>query len=224
MAKIKELKGIELIEDILKSDDPGYMKMQAKQYLLGIELQKSFGNFNIHEYLDMSSNRPVLKGVYHDNGYMVATDASLLVYIKKDYPEKNEGKIISPLTGEIIGKYPNWRGVIPSTNVGDVIYKFDEEAVKNVLATHSIEKKAKLFHKWLISIHGVFFNAKYIKKLMKVMKELKIDSVRFKVDYYGCVMKKRGLFNENENGGFVLMPDMHDPENYPDNDVKIFYL
>lgn len=224
MAKIKELKGIELIEDILKSDDPGYMKMQAKQYLLGIELQKSFGNFNINEYLDRGNNRPVLEGVYLDNGYMVATDASLIVFIKKYYPEENEGKIISPLTGEVIGRYPNWRGVIPSTSINDVIYKFDEEAVKNVLATYSIEKKAKLYSKWLLSIHGVFFNALYIKKLMKVMKELKIDSVRLQVDYTGHVMNNRGLFNENENGGFVLMPDMHDPENYSDNDVRIFYL
>ena len=59
---------------------------------------------------------------------------------------------------------------------------------------------------------------------MKAMKELKIDSVRLQVDYTDRVMNNRGLFNENENGGFVLIPDMHDPENYSDNDVRIFYL
>ncbi len=224
MAKIKELKGIELIEDILKSDDPGYIKMQAKQYLLGIELQKSFGNFNIHEYLDRSNYRPVLKGVYHDNGYMVATDASLLVYIKKDYPEENEGKIISPLTGEIIGRYPNWRGVIPSTSVNDVIYKFDEEAVKNVLATYSIEKKAKLYYQWLFCIKGVYFGVKYLKSLINVMKELKIDSVKLQVDHKGVIMNNRPLFNENDNGGFILMPNKYNPEDDPTGDTHILYL
>lgn len=224
MTRIKELKGIELIENILKSDDPEYMKMQVRQYLSGINLQKSMGSFNIVEYLDKNNWRPVLEGAYHDNGYIVATDALILIYLKKDYPAENEGKIISPLTGEIIGKYPNWRSVVPSTSINDVIHKLDEEAVKNVIATYSMEKRAKLYYKWYFGVEGVFFDVKYLKSLIKVMKELKIDSVRLQVDHEGVIMNNRALFNENDNGGFILMPMIYKPENESTNDTHIFYL
>lgn len=224
MAKIKELKGIELIEDILKSDDPEYMKMQARQYLMGINLQKSMGGFNIVEYLDKNNWRPVLEGVYHDNGYIVATDASILIYLKKDYPAENEGKIISPLTGEIVGRYPNWRSVVPSTSINDVIHKLDEEAVNNVIATYSMEKKAKLYYQWYFCIKGVFFDVKYLKSLIKVMKELRMDSVRLQVDHKGDIMNNRALFNENDNGGFVLMPRTYYPEDDPTGDTHVFNL
>ena len=50
---------------------------------------------------------PVLTGVYHDNGYVVGTNAHILLARKEDYNKSLEGKITNK-KGEVIdGKYPN---------------------------------------------------------------------------------------------------------------------
>ena len=55
---------------------------------------------------------PVLTGVYHDNGYVVGTNAHILLALKEDYNKSLEGKITNK-KGEVIdGKYPNWRAVV----------------------------------------------------------------------------------------------------------------
>ena len=55
---------------------------------------------------------PVLTGVYHDNGYVVGTNAYILLARKEDYNKSLEGKITNK-KGEVIdGKYPNWRAVV----------------------------------------------------------------------------------------------------------------
>lgn len=56
--------------------------------------------------------RPVLTGVYHDDGYVVGTNAHILLARKEDYDKSLEGKITNK-KGEVIdGKYPNWRAVV----------------------------------------------------------------------------------------------------------------
>lgn len=55
---------------------------------------------------------PVLTGVYHDNGYVVGTNAHILLARKEDYNKSLEGKITNK-KGEVIdGKYPNWRAAV----------------------------------------------------------------------------------------------------------------
>lgn len=55
---------------------------------------------------------PVLTGVYHDNGYVVGTNAHILLARKEDYNKSLEGKITNK-KGEVIdGKYTNWRAVV----------------------------------------------------------------------------------------------------------------
>ena len=55
---------------------------------------------------------PVLTGVYHDNGYVVGTNAHILLARKEDYNKSLEGKITNK-KGEVIdGQYPNWRAVV----------------------------------------------------------------------------------------------------------------
>ncbi|WP_315280986.1 hypothetical protein [Prevotella pallens] len=55
---------------------------------------------------------PVLTSVYHDNGYVVGTNAHILLARKEDYNKSLEGKITNK-KGEVIdGKYPNWRAVV----------------------------------------------------------------------------------------------------------------
>lgn len=55
---------------------------------------------------------PVLTGVYHDNGYVVGTNAHILLARKEDYNKSLEGKITNKKGEFIDGKYPNWRAVV----------------------------------------------------------------------------------------------------------------
>lgn len=55
---------------------------------------------------------PVLTGVYHDNGYVVGTNAHILLARKEDYNKSLEGKITNKKDEVIDGKYPNWRAVV----------------------------------------------------------------------------------------------------------------
>jgi len=55
---------------------------------------------------------PVLTGVYHDNGYVVGTNAHTLLARKEDYNKSLEGKITNKKGEFIDGKYPNWRAVV----------------------------------------------------------------------------------------------------------------
>lgn len=60
----------------------------------------------------------ILTGVFHDKGYVVGTDAYLLLARKEDYDKSLEGKVTNK-KGEVInGKYPNWRAVVNSGKQG----------------------------------------------------------------------------------------------------------
>ena len=84
--------------------------------------------FDIAEAIDTDEIRIPLRGVYHENGLEIATDARILVVKKASYPEELEGKITVPdptnkkwakvdgigKGGVVEGKYPNWKRAIPN--------------------------------------------------------------------------------------------------------------
>lgn len=61
--------------------------------------------------------RPTLNGVYHDNGWAVASDAMILVASKAEYDAGYEGRVIDKkgmdITGLSKNGYPNWRRFMP---------------------------------------------------------------------------------------------------------------
>ena len=61
--------------------------------------------------------RPQLYGVYHSpDGAAVSTDAYVLVVSKSAYDKSKKGKIVDKDGKEIIGKYPDYRKVLPKEN------------------------------------------------------------------------------------------------------------
>ena len=68
--------------------------------------------FNIYNFTS-SKMQAALTGVYHDNGYKVASDAIVLVAIKSDYPEELEHHIIDKDGKDVPSKYPHWKSCIP---------------------------------------------------------------------------------------------------------------
>lgn len=77
--------------------------------------------------------RPIMSGVYHDNGNMVATDAHVLGVIRNaKYPKQKEGKIIALKGGTIEGRYPNWSAVMPASTVNSKEYPISAGVPVNV--------------------------------------------------------------------------------------------
>ena len=76
----------------------------------------------VSEFVETDKERSeiytMLTGVFHDKGYVVGTDAHLLLARKEDYDKSLEGKVTNK-KGEVInGKYPNWRAVVNSRKQG----------------------------------------------------------------------------------------------------------
>lgn len=74
--------------------------------------------------------RPAMCGIFHEDGYKVASESRILVWLKEDYAENLEGRILYK-DGRVLDcyKYPRWRDVIPTSNTQVVkidIAKFRE--------------------------------------------------------------------------------------------------
>lgn len=52
------------------------------------------GKFNIYNYVAKDETNQALKGVFHDRGNKVASDAHILIAIKEDYPAEYEGTVL----------------------------------------------------------------------------------------------------------------------------------
>ena len=67
---------------------------------------------NLYNYVGKDKNKPMLHGVFHEEGYQVVTDGSIMVRIKSDYPDAYEMKVVGK-KGEIISEsYANYKAVI----------------------------------------------------------------------------------------------------------------
>lgn len=78
---------------------------------------KPLGKFKPEQFLAPKGDaRVMMTGTFHDTGYAVSSDATILVADKETYDKKHEGKVIARDGNEIAGKYPKWREILPSEN------------------------------------------------------------------------------------------------------------
>ena len=69
---------------------------------------------NLYNYVSSDKNKPILRGVFHEDGYQIATDGDIMVKVKSDYPDAHEKKVLDR-KGEIINiPYVNYQAVIKS--------------------------------------------------------------------------------------------------------------
>ncbi|MBO6248429.1 MAG: hypothetical protein J6N54_06425 [Bacteroidales bacterium] len=52
------------------------------------------GKFNLYNYVANDQIRPAMKGVFHDRGNKVASDAYIMIVIKENYPAEYEGAVL----------------------------------------------------------------------------------------------------------------------------------
>lgn len=162
---------------------------------------------NFFNYTLKDAKRPVFGTVYHECGYKIATDKRIMLYIKEDYPEEYEKKMLQK-NGTFLseGRYPNYISVIPK-RTGYNPYQFDKD--KFYKGIDDVREKTglkKYQENWVVKIGGVYLNAELFNKFIKA------------VDYIGAkeVLIKDEMspvFAQTDKGKVLLMPRLYKEEN-----------
>ena len=175
---IKQLNEIIDRLSAINIDDRDYNFVKEKiANILRLESPTSSSKFRWYDYTEneRKSIRVQMTGVYHDNGYKVASDGHILIAMKEQYPEDYEGKILKK-DGSFVDKdrtYPKWRNVIPKREITkDKRYtdvEIDFSKWQEVYSKYKAEKKIGL--EWQhISLNNHFFSVELFNKLINFMK------------------------------------------------------
>ena len=116
---------IKNVLDIVNREEHRLIAFNAildKQSYITPEYKEGEKAIPVSEFVETDKKRAeiytILTGVFHDKGYVVGTDAYLLLARKEDYDKSLEGKVTNK-KGEVVnGKYPNWRAVVNSEKQG----------------------------------------------------------------------------------------------------------
>lgn len=132
----------QLIAQAYDAAKKGESNEQILKQLLNTMTATKSGKFNMWNYVADPKHeiREKLFGIYHENGYRIATDCHVMVVEKCDYNEDLEGKIMLKNGTFVNDTYPNYSAVIPKSSK-DVI-SLDIAKVREQIKEHRIKEKA----------------------------------------------------------------------------------
>lgn len=175
-------------------------------------------NFNIYDFAskDKSSYQEVMTGVYHEEGWRVASDLHILIAIKDEYDEKCEGKVLRVDGSEIdttsvgVKRYPKWKTVHPSYK-DTISYKIDFSKLEEWMKIYKVHHKMmaageRKRHTEYVQIGKSYYSLKLLYTFAKGMKYLGADSLIQSIEKDG---EKMPGFVETEKGWAVIMPIMN---------------
>lgn len=163
-----------------------------------------------------------LNGVFHSEGWVVSSNAVILVAVKAPYPPENEGKIINK-KGEVIeAKYPNWKSVIPHDLNSLLKVPIDYPLLNEWCGDKLKEwERTHTTAPLLIKIGPHSFKVSEIKILLKILKKLKPKE--FYVNTTSQYARPIYFKTENkETKAHVLLMPMFEPE-YPEEGQILIY-
>lgn len=162
--------------------------------------------FDIYKYVSKDSARERLKGVYYNDGDIVANDSYLLVVLQNQtYNPTYEGKIIGK-SGEIFeGKYPNYKSIMPAKLDNYILTQFDysrlEEINKSdkakVMAMQNFEKKA---YTPVVKIGNAYFKLELINRLVAFMRHIGTNEI------YAPGQSNKLLYVKGKDGWAIVCP------------------
>ena len=173
------MKALNLIEKALELTDEADIKRLLSDFLRANTIAKN-EKFDLSKYIKNAKEETTnksLTGIYHENGFRIATNGYILCVVDDDYPAEYEGKIISP-KGEIIDEtYPKWQYVLPTEkelkrtiftkNAADIIQRIREE--EKVAKTDNQD----VFVKITREEETVYFDAKLFVLFLNFIKKYK---------------------------------------------------
>lgn len=161
------------------------------------------------------NTRPQMCGIWHEDGYEVASDQHILVWRKAEYPETYEHRIAykDGSFAEEHLRYPKWRMVIPEKN--NLTVKIDIARFREAYKEWS--SKMKAYRKGatgdnpgigVVKAGESFFKMDYFKLAVDFMEAYGIDEVKLNE----APNRASLISNEEQGCGFLMMP-MQKPDN-----------
>ena len=215
---------IKNVLDILNREEHRLIAFNAildKQSNITPEYKEEEKAIPVSEFVETDKERSeiytMLTGVFHDKGYVVGTDAHLLLARKEDYDKSLEGKVTNK-KGEVInGKYPNWRAVVNSRKQGkswgvnlEELHAFTRGVLtklKTEKVNPSTKKDAKIAFK---TADGkiVLCYANALDKVLQGAKSIGAKSFFSNDDVFAITQTPKG---------YVICPMLNQEQNIDDN-------
>ena len=178
--------------------------------ILRIEAPQPNGKFDYYKYVSKELVRPIMTGVFHDNGFKVATDCHIIVAIQDDYDVSElEGKVVGKDGALIEGNYPNWRSVIPDFTSEKHSYrtetvKIDFNKWGEFMKVYKADKKLNQERMW-IKIGEQIYKVDLFNLLTIAMKRIGTNEITNSWSQYGVTA---GVCNGSDGSIALLMPAM----------------
>lgn len=177
--------------------------------------------FNMYDYcVGKKDWRDALKGVYHQDGWKVATEMHILVAVKEEYDKSYEGKILMP-DGTFCKdecKQAKWRKIIPMEK-GYLPYKVDRSVYNDWLEKKRAEfaaqygKKQKFEYDWHVIVGNAYLRAELFDKMLVAMDYIGAEEILV-MDY------KHPVYAKQDKGVVVLMPSV-EPKCYAEDVLQL---
>ena len=207
-----------LLNEIYVMTDDQKIKDRVLQ-ILRIEQSQAKGKFDYYKFVSKDELRPLMRGVYHDNGIKVASDCHILVAIKDEYDRGElDGKIVDKDGAFIEGNYPNWRSAIPdftSKNRGyrTEVVKIDFDKWMTFMQIYKADKKLNQEKMW-VKVGEQIYKVDLFNLFTIAMRRLGVNEITNSWTQYGPTA---GVCT-NDDGIALLMPQTF----YNDQEFYVF--
>lgn len=156
----------------------------------------------IKDFVGTDILRPAMTGIYRKNGYEYATDSHYLAKIKANYSSEQEGKIISPKTGqEIVAKFPDADRVIDGAYDAAKIIDADiDDIIAYAQAAEEIRKGMTKDTRIYIGVGNSVFDSSKILTAARMAKKHGLTKI------YQKPTSGRALLFSGTSGEVMVMP------------------
>ena len=168
------------------------------------DIASKISKFNIYKYVTKEDLRPSLRGVFHENGFKIASDGHILIALKEDYDPYLEGKIMNKDGSfcDEIYKFPNWKLIIPNPDVMKSI-KIDFDKFAEIESKHKAAKAMKMDRQTEVMFIKcpdleIAVNIPLFRNFIDFMKYIGTDELLYLKSSEGVVAKK------DENIGLIM--------------------
>ena len=171
--------------------------------------------FNFYDFVSKDAYKECMEGVFHTNGWMVASNSHILIASKENYDDKFEGKVLRKDgsvidTTEISRRYPKWEGIKPSFKETES-YKIDFSKLEEWMKLYKVHEKMmtakeKKRHIEYMKIGNNYYNLKMFYTFARGMKYLGAGSI---IQSIGKDGEKKVGYVDTEKGWAVIMPIMN---------------
>lgn len=196
-----------LLNEIYVMTDDQKIKDKVLQ-ILRIEQSQAKGKFDYYKFVDKDGWRPIMTGVFHDNGFKVASEGHILVAIKEEYDRNElEDKILGKDGAFIEGNYPKWRSVIPDFTFQKHGYrtevvKVDFDKWITFMQMYKADKKLNQEKMW-VKIGEQIYKVDLFNLLTIAMRRIGASEITNTWTQYGSTA---GVCNGRDGSIALLMP------------------